>query len=179
MTIREEELKRIVLYAKGLGIEVKFLPKTRDINEDAEWADHGNEYITIKIYVRKRDSKTMLILKLLHELGHHMDWIYNNKYDPPELIDALDEEDKRKRSDPPLEKAKRKLIYKTEVNGINYMDIIASELNLKVPMWRVRAEMDYDKTIYYIYYRKGKYPNLKESQKIRKRLIKKHRSKYK
>ena len=63
---RDEEFKRLVFYAKGLGLKVTVYNKKAD--SFGSW--DGQE---IKIYWGKGQSKTDLVLTLLHELGHQKD----------------------------------------------------------------------------------------------------------
>ena len=165
----QKEIDRLVKYSEGLGIIVRF-KSSNDPHVAATWSNYPPE---IEIFTNNNTSKTDIILSLLHELGHHHDWLNNGRKEIPE---AYTDEANRKKGDPPLSREKRRIIYDNERRGINYMAYIADQVNLKTPpLWRIMAEMAYDKWSYRYYFVHGDDPSRQEKIKKRKKLIKKYK----
>jgi hypothetical protein len=162
MGIRDEELKRIEKYAQGLGIKVTY-KKQGPQDPEADWAVDGSE---ITVYLRNRQSKTHIILDLIHELGHHMYWVHNDRKIPIKLDTALSRENPTKKQ--------RKAILEDEQNGALYHLLIYKELGLKIPEWKVIVERDIQLEIYKYYYRNGDFPTVKERKIMRKKLNEKY-----
>lgn len=159
MGIRDKEIQRIEKYAEGLGLKVKWETHKKG-DPGATW-ERESQILTI--YTWSRQSKVSIILLFLHELGHHMDWIYSGKITDKKVEDAYGDEAKRtSKKNPKLSKDRRKLIYDSECNGIQYMLIIAKELNLKLKESRILLEMEIDKWFYYHYYLTGNIPTRKQ-----------------
>jgi len=176
MGIRDTEISRLKKYAEGLGIKVYFKPYIRGMGI-AEW-DLDDQSITI--YEKKSFSKTDYILTFLHELGHHLDWVYNNRKNDPEDVKAQEllcaGEIEGDRSDIP--KKYRKRTYEMEKSGIYYMSIIYKELGLKIPYWKVKLQQDLDIYPYFILYKEGRFPTSKEDKEYRKKMTKIYKNKY-
>jgi hypothetical protein len=159
MGIRDREIERIVKYAEGLGLTVEW-HKSGYGDPGASWVREDQK---IHIYTYPRMTKTITILNFLHELGHHMDWIYSNQEISVETEQAYQLEDARiPYKSPPIPKEQRKLIYDSERAGIKYMINIARELNLKLKEDRILEEMELDTYIYYVYYITGDNPRVKD-----------------
>jgi hypothetical protein len=177
MGIRDEEIARLKKYAQGLGLTVV----AKKYRRGDPGATYDDETQTIELYMWPGQSKTRVILNFLHELGHHMDWVHNLRRNPTSLvlIDALRREWARtSRKDPVVPKSRRKLIYEMECRGIDYMDLIAKELGIKIPLWKIYAEQEYDKWIYYRYYQTGNMPMERESYQKQKSIYSKHKRKH-
>lgn len=160
----QKELNRTVKYAEGLGIKVRFLKDNPKIDCSAEWDLSGKE---ITVYYKDKETKTSLILSLVHELAHHLDFVYNNRRHNKSLIKALD-------ADKPTRK-QREIIYQDEVNGAAYQEIIYNELHLKLPKWKLLVERDWSLEVY-----KHKIDNpfgmpKLEKKELRKKLIAKYK----
>lgn len=165
--LRDKEISRIIKYAEGLGLKVEI--KAHKKNDPGATWDRENG--TITVYQYKRQSKTDLILVLLHELGHQLDWIYNHDRQVDKVIEAaLDAEDARQEGDPYLPKEQRYLIYKDECAGIAFMPVIANELGLKIPLWKVEIEAELDKWSYAYYWENGHMPSPSECKEKRREL---------
>ena len=166
MGIRDEEIKRIKKYAEGLGIKVNFKKHRKGVG-GAEW-DMEDRQITI--YISPRTNKTTIILYLLHELGHHLDWIYHNKKDSKEAAKAYELLNSGPmfgdRSDIP--EKYRQIIYREEAAGIHYMSIIWKELDLKIPLWKVKLQQELDLCEYRRLANEGKFNTIKEHKEYRK-----------
>jgi hypothetical protein len=163
MSFIEKELDRLEKYAEALGIRVVYKSKQRGDNK-AEWAVDGTE---ITIYLDKNESTTQIILDLLHELGHHMHWVYNNRSVPLKLDNALEKENPNKKD--------REAIYNDEVNGSVYHEVIYKELGLKIPFWKVQVERDQQLMIYEYFLNNNTWPTIKTKSEFRKKLIKKYK----
>lgn len=177
MSYLDKEIERIIKYAEGLGLRVLFVR-----HEPGDpGATYDNISKEIQVYEYPNQTKTNIIMCLLHELGHHMDWVYNRKRgkDSTRLTKALSLDWKRKDEDPPIAKYLRKEIYQMECRGIDYMDVIAKELGVKIPLWKVKAEQEFDKWIYKFYYLNGVNPTSKEKKTKKRELLQKWRSREK
>jgi len=171
ISLPQKEIDRLVKFAEGLGIIVSFHSQGSD-GDAASWSESPPH---IEVYLNANPNKTDVILCLLHELGHHFDWIRYGKKETPE---AYLEDNNRKEGDPPLSLDKRRIIYENEKRGINYMLKIAKQLDLKYPkLWRVKAEMTYDKWVYRHYFYNGEYPSNKLRKEKKEKLIELYRKK--
>lgn len=171
----DRELKRVVKYAKGLGLSVAFKPYKPRSGTGGYYDGVSKEIV---VYQGSRDTKTDMILVLLHELGHHLDFIYKGKRDPKKLSEALDKEHARKETDPPLARHLRQFIFDCEYNGTQYMPVLAKELDLKIPLWKVEAEAKLDQWVYRRYLVHGKDPLRKATKAKRKQLRMQWKAKY-
>ena len=171
------DLHRVKKYAEGLGIKVYF----KDYYRGAGGADWDMENQNITIYVHKGQSKTQILLTLLHELGHHLDWIYNDK--------KIKKQERKaqqilcsghmfgKRND--LTKRQRKLILDSEIGGVNYMSLIHKELNLSVPLWKVKMQQDLDIYDYQMLYDYGRFATTEEFTEYKNKIKSYYMEKYK
>lgn len=166
MGIRDTEILRMTKYAEGLGIKVHFKPHEKGCGE-AEWDMDTQE---IFLYTSSGTSKTTLILSFLHELGHHLDWIYNNKKDTKQAAKAYELLNRGNiegdRSDIPQKY--RNIILKEEESGIYYMDLIYKELDLSIPLWKVKMQQDLDLLEYKTLAKKARFLTNKEARDFRK-----------
>lgn len=176
MHLRDREVDRIIKYAEGLGITVKFELYKRGLPAVACWELSPTPTITIFEYPSL--SKTTKALMLLHELGHHLDWIYKGKKDSKRLEDALHRDwDRTPHKDPVLPKSLRKLIYQSEYDGTHYMPVIAKELDLKIPMWKILAEQAFDRWFAKAYLDSGEYPSSTEQGQKRREIRNEYKAK--
>jgi hypothetical protein len=163
-----DDLARVKKYAESLGIKVYVKDHYRGVG-GAEW---DMEDQSIHLYVYKNQSKTQILMALLHELGHHLDWIYNDKIIKKQETLAQQAlcsghmQGKR----PDLTKKQRKLILDSEIAGTNYMEIIHKELDLSVPLWKIKYAQDLDCYEYKTLYKKGRFPTTKETREYRKQI---------
>jgi hypothetical protein len=167
MGIREKELERMIKYAEGLGIKVSFIPSSEDGTE-AQWEMSGKE---IKIFTKKNQTKLSIILSLLHELGHHLDFVYNKRRHTKKVWDAVHAENPTK--------SQRRIIYEDELGGAAYHEIIYNELNLKIPLWKVRVERDLSLEIYKREIENPDGVSNREAKNIEKKLIERYKNKEK
>jgi len=170
VSVRDEELKRLEQYARGLGTSVTYKPHTPG-SAGAEWILTANSPEII-MYTWSGQSKTRLILDLVHELAHHYAWIANNRQEHPDLISALVAEAERKPGDPPIPKAQRKLIFIAERDDARFRESIWHEVNIKIPQWKLHLDVDLDNYVYKCYYKEGDTPTTKRIRNARKRYSK-------
>lgn len=161
--IRDNELKRILQYCKGLGINVVFKTDHKS-DAEAEWLTDGSQ---ITIFKNANHSKVQLILALIHELGHHMDWVYKDRKIPIKLDNALGKEYNHTEHE-------RSLIYKCEKDAAEYHTYLVKELQLKIPHWKILFERDLALEIYKFYYEKDRWPTTRERREMRKKFREKH-----
>lgn len=156
MGIRDEEIKRLIHYAKGLGVRVVIYNKSHP-DSAAEWLLDGSQ---IQIYAGKGTTKTDIILHLIHELGHHVWWIHEKDRQPDLKFDeAITRENLFKtETDTPTPKHLRKRIYDVEVAGTKWWESIYKETNIKIPMWKLQTAMEFDMWMYEVYYETGLFP---------------------
>lgn len=169
MGVRDEELKRLEQYAKGLGIRVVWKEYVPHTHTRAEWVSDGTE---ITMYTRKNDSKVKLILTLIHELSHHLGWVWRGRpgsMKSDQILIAADEGQE-------LTKDQRKILYQEEVGDYVYRENIYEEVGVKIPKYIFLADIDLDKYIYRTYYLTGKYPTYKRIQKKKKELLAKYKA---
>lgn len=173
--IRDDEIKRLIKYAEGLGTKVVI--SSADIPDSAAWTTDGSR---IEIYKKSQRSKTELILSLIHEIGHHLWFIHERDRNPDLKFDeALDrqnffEEDVYKT--PPPKKMREK-IYKVERDSAEYWEIIYKDTGLKIPIWKLQVAKELDVWIYEVYYQTGHFPSAKAKLEKKKELVKKYKNK--
>jgi hypothetical protein len=157
--IRDEEINRLIRYAQGMGISVRFKPYVPHSKDEAEWTIDGTE---ITIYVRSSTSKLDKVLSLIHELGHHKAFVNNDRSIDPKLEEALDSEENKKNQ--------RRAIYMDEKNGTKYWEEIYRDTNCQFGIPRLHMQMELDLWTYEVYLETGKWPTRAKSKKKRKQL---------
>ena len=172
--VRDEEIKRLEKYAYGLGITKITYAKPDGDSTGAVWTLNEDNTTELTFHVHTRLSKRSLILNFVHELAHHISWIYRNKQEQPEVIEALSLEDKRKRGEPPIPKNKRKFIYLTEKEDAEYREMIWKEVNIQIPIEYLHADIEADIWFYKQYYLTGHFPTYRQV----KDQVRKSRDKY-
>lgn len=165
MGVRDEDLKRLVHYAKGLGLKVKFRKHIKGIGG----AEYDWEHQEIWVYRSSSCSKTTLILNMLHELGHHEDFIAKGRKTTKRVEKAFaklnDGNIYGYRLD--LTKKDREIIWKEERDGIEYMDVIHEAANLKLPRWKVKRAQHLDLAEYNLLYKEGRFLTTKEYRELK------------
>lgn len=151
MSYLDNELARIEKYIAGLGIK---LIKRQKQDKDSDTKDYGSwSPGEIEIFPNEHKTKTDLIMTLLHEIGHHLYYQHNDKPEiPNEILIAYSI----------MTKAQRKKIYEYEKNGISLMPTIAIELGLKIPLYKIYLQSEFDIWQYEVFYETGEFPNAKE-----------------
>lgn len=173
MGIRDEEIKRLTYYAKGLGVKVIIWNKGRK-GAAAEWALDGSQ---IEVYAKPGTSKTEIILSLIHELGHHVWFIHEKKRQPDlKFEEAIERENLvEENGETPAPKHLRKKIYDVEKASTEWWMSIFKETDIKLPEWKLHAAMEFDMWMYEQYLETGFFPK-RAARRIKHREIQsKHR----
>lgn len=156
-------MQRLIRYAQGMGLSVRFKPYIRNSNDAGGWVVDGSEII---VYVSPQDSKLEKILTLIHEIGHHKGFIENNRQTDPKVVQALEDEEEKKIS--------RKRIYLDEVSDTQYWEQIYKDTDCKFNINRLHFERDFQIWSYETFYEKGKFPVGREKTAKKKELRKKY-----
>ncbi len=166
--IRDEEIKKLIFYAKSLGAKINI--RNYAFEHEAEVVFSAK--YTININKHRHRNKTQLIFSLMHEIAH-LKYIALNNYKFSdaflEEVWALEEQGKK------IPKKYRKDIVKFELDSLGLMVNIASEIGVKVPMWKVLRTMEHDKYFYKVLGETGYFPTLEESNKEWKRLTERYK----
>lgn len=164
MSVRDEEIKRLIYYAKSLGAKVNI--------RDYAHEDYAEVYFepkyTININKKYHRNKTQLILTLLHELSHVKYAILNDfKFSDAFLDEVWDAEKKPKKAS--------KEIAEFEIESLELMTNIASELNIKIPMKKILQQKEHDQFMYKKLAKTGQFPSSKEEINNWKKLREKYK----
>ncbi len=168
--IRDEEIKRLVNYAKGLGLKVIFSSTA----EDSGYWTLDNSEITIS--KNNNSSKMETVLSFIHELGHAKHNIHEKDRRIDQKLDnTIDHLDAAQDQGIDSKRKHRKYQLENEIAGTRYWHEIYLETNMKFPIWRLNAAIDFDCWQYEVFLEKDKFPTQKE---IRAK-IKELKAKYK
>lgn len=150
----QKEYQRLVKYAQGLGIKVEFIVDNK-ADCSAAWLSDGS---TIIIYNKETKGPLRLCLELLHELSHHMTYVYSGRKGDLKTDNILSKEAEGKK----LTKKQRKVIYDMEVYDSAFQKIIHKEIGSAIPIKRLELEIEHDLWIYEVFYKTDKWPTEKE-----------------
>lgn len=152
MSWQDRDIKKLKQFVKSFGLKLYFRPK--QVNGDLALYVSG-EYIVI--FVTKNTSKTEIILSLLHELGHHLDWITNKR---------LDKDTEKAYTGFSLKDFKKyfKIIVEVEKAGIRHMTSICKILDLEIPIETVKRQQKIDLFHYQFFYKNKRDANTKETK---------------
>jgi oligoendopeptidase F len=166
--IRDREIDRLINYCQAFNIKVIF---NTEMDSDAEWTLDGTE---IRINRTRNSNKTDLILTLIHELGHHLWFVYKKERQPDLKFDeAITREffsENRKSNTP---KRLRKKILDIEREGLRYWDIVVKDTDIKIPTWKIEMQKEFDIWQYEVYYKTAKFRRQKLKQLVNKYKINK------
>lgn len=168
MGVRDEELRRLEKYAEGLGVKVYYRPYIPFSLDAALWSIDGTQIV---IFVTVDQSKTALILSLIHEIGHHLSFVYKNKMIPKKLDMALDRESNQLVPT----KEQRKALLDWELLGMEYHLNVYKECDVKIPEYKLHVENEVQKYIYTYYYKHGKVPTHKMREDFHKKTVEKYK----
>ncbi|MCX9024594.1 MAG: hypothetical protein OIN85_00695 [Candidatus Methanoperedens sp.] len=160
--IRDDEFARLVKYAEGMGLKVRFKPYVPYSRVMADWTTDGTE---LTVYVTCRESKLDLVLSLIHEIGHHRGFIENGRKPDTKIEAAMDDEEKKKN---------RKIIYENEVHDTKYWEQIYHDTDCRFGLDLLNKQKEFDTWVYEVYYETGKIPTAKERVKKRRALKQKY-----
>jgi hypothetical protein len=168
MTKKQKDLNKLKAYAKACGLKTVFKKGSKN-NPGASW----DTDLVLTFYNRTYTTQKQLILNFLHELGHHRQYIEDNKIHNDMLFDALNTEDNRMgKYDHKVDKSMRKLIYDDEAHAASFRQDIRKQLDLEsVTEQDVELDIKLDLWIYNHYYKKGEFPSLKRVSNARDRIF--------
>jgi hypothetical protein len=170
--IRDEEIKRLIKYAQGVGLKVSFTSK--DVGASAFWYLDNSEIVVCKNHNK---TKISTVLTLIHELGHAMQNIHEKNREIDRKVEkALNDVSEAEEQDLDTKKRQRKIILNDEIAGTQYWHSIYKETDMKFPMWKLEAQMVYDIWQYEVYYETGKYPVSRDKNTKMKELKEKYGS---
>ncbi len=171
--VRDLEIERLINYIKGLGLKVSFSSKKNDCS--AFWYLDNSEIVICK---KGNSAKIDIVLSLIHELGHakHSVWEKNRQLDTKleTAIDSVDEAEEEKVDAP---KRHRKIVLDHEVASTKYWHEIYHETDMKFPIWKLEAQMEFDLWQYKIWYETGKDPKRMDRRKKLREIYVKHKNK--
>jgi len=159
-----------------MGLKVRFVTK-KGVNHEAYWTIDGTELV---VYNKKANSKTDNILSLIHEIGHHVWFIHEkNRKKDERLEKALDRQDEfeENTNENPAPKKLREKILNMERASTDYWYTIYKDTNLKFPLWKLYAQMEFDVWQYEVYYDTGHFPRFMERRAKWKDIARKHKNK--
>ena len=160
MPIRDDELKRLIQYARGLNASVSIRADFPGNSAAGSCTTDGREII---IYRSPKMSKIELIMTLTHEIGHLQYNIHNFNREPDASLEAaLEQEEDKKRH--------RKVIYEYEKASAQWWDVIYKEVEMTFPFAWLERYRAFDVWQYEQWYLTGKWPTNKERLEKRKQL---------
>lgn len=162
----QKEFNRLVKYTEGLGVKVTMSPKDNK-HMSAAWVIDGSEII---IFDSNNKGPLRKCLEIIHEISHHMAYIYNGRRGDLKTDTILAKD----AAGGKLTKKQRKVIYDMEVSDSRFQKVIHKEVNSKIPLSRLELEIEFDLWIYKYFYIHDKWP----TGKIRGIKFKELRSKY-
>lgn len=150
MSYQDRDIAKLKKFANSFGLRIYYRRYTR--YTDAALYQ-GGQFITI--FVSSTTSKTEIILSLLHELGHHIDWIFNkrNDRDTQKAYTEFEAKDHKKYS---------KIILDLEKEGIKHMTTIHKLLELEIPLKLVKQQQKIDTFHYDFFYKHARPPTVLE-----------------
>lgn len=171
--IRDQEIDRLVNYIKGLGLKVVFSSKKTDYS--AIWYLDNSQ---ITICKSENVSKLETVLSLIHETGHAIHNIHEkNRQVDPKFVEALDHIDEAEELGLDTKKKHRRNLLNNEIAGTKYWHSIYRETNMKFPIWKLDAAMEFDIWMYQVFFETGEYPKTKEKAQKNKEILRKYRPK--
>lgn len=170
MGIRDQEIQRLINYAKGMGVKVIMYSRT-NADCDAAWALDGTE---IEIFDKNSKSKTDIILDLIHELGHHLWFIHvKDRNIDRKFEKALEKIGKSET------KNDREKIYNEEMAATEWWDKIYKEADIKIPYWKLKCSKEMDMWMWKYYYENNFFPKTRTIRSKRKEILYKWKPKAK
>lgn len=155
MHLYERELERVVLFARGLGVKVLFIRG----GEDGSYVNPKDENDQGIITINSRGYTVAKISSLLHELGHHMDFVKRGRM--PEAYDHLYAKKTPRWA--------RQSVCNAEARAVEHALKIYWDLMLRVPLWRVKKDLAMDLYQYRVWLRKAQFPTGPEQKAFGKR----------
>ena len=160
--IRDEEIKRLVFYAKSLGAKVIIRHYKHEFSGEVTLEPK----FAITVNKKYHQSKTDIILTLLHELSHVKYTVLNDyKFSNSFLDDVFNKK---------IPKKLRKDIVEFELASLELMPNIASEVQIKVPMKKILIQKELDQWTYKYLNDHGVFPTEKLTTSEKRKLSEKY-----
>jgi len=163
MGVRDDELNRLMRYAQGMGVSIRFKPYVPRSSVAAQWTTDGSE---ITIFTDSTCSKLDKVLLLIHELGHHKAFVNAERTVDSKIEEALDSEEQSKRE--------RKRILDMEIADSLHWDQIYKDTNCKFNIKKLHKQREMDIWLYEFSYEQGRDATGKEKKAKRKELKEKY-----
>ncbi len=160
---RDDELNRLIRFAQGMGVSVRFKPYVKRSKVAAEWALDGSE---ITVYTSARCTKIEKILTLIHELSHHKAFVNNNREIDPKIEEAFDDEERGRRN--------RKRILDMEIADSLHWEDIYRDTNCQFNIKKLHKQREFDIWCYEVHYETGRDVTSKEKKEKARQLRKKY-----
>lgn len=164
---RQREMDRLIKYAHGMNAQVVIRRHDPKIKHFAEWELFSDNSVRITIFRRPRMSDLELVLTMIHELGHHRDFIALHRRDIGEPSVIRD-----------MPKAERKKVYDYELRGMKYWKQIYHDTDCTFPIWRLFMQMEIDINAYEYFYLHAQDMPEKVRRACRKEITARHKSGY-
>lgn len=156
--IRDEEINRLIRYAQGMGLSVRFKPYVPFSKTAAEWSLDGKEVV---VYTSSSDSKLDMVLSLIHELGHHKGFIENGRKIDPKIEEAINDEEKAK---------SRYKVLQYEIEDSKHWVQIYKDTDCRFNPKRLEKQREFDIWAYEVFYKTGKFPTCKAKKNKKRQL---------
>jgi hypothetical protein len=165
MNYLDRDLNKLYKYINQLGLKL-YIKKFSPFDGEAEYIVDQS----ITLFVNSKTSKASKILSLLHELGHHLDFIARkeSKEETNALLALNKGQMTGERSD--LTKKQLRVILKLEKAGVKYMTQIHKSLNLEIPFYKVKHQQEMDLFQYKFLYTHKRFANSKDNTKVYNKL---------
>lgn len=162
MSIRDEEIKRLIKYSQGLGLKVFFKNNSQE-GDAAAWSLDGTE---LYIYNPDKTSKIQIIMSFIHELSHHLFFIHDkNRVLSQSFYNSIVKNDNQIAN-----KKDRKAIYNFEKESSRYWITVYKDTNMRFSLDKLEKQRKYDVWMYEVFYKTGKFPTERE-KRLKKRQL--------
>lgn len=168
MSALKAELKRVVKFAESLGLKVHFIDAYKRDYHGCYMHPEKFEPGIIEVCKTRRTTITFQIITLLHEIGHHLDFIESGKM--PDSYNLIDSDD--------CPDWARKSIFKAERRACKHAEKLYWTLRLRVPFWKVKMELSLDIFLYRMFKNTGDYPTTKQYESFRRNWKKRFKERY-
>jgi hypothetical protein len=157
-----------VKFAESLGLKVHFI--------DAQKRDYHGCYMlpekfepgVIEICKNKRTTITFQIITMLHEIGHHLDFIQSG--DLPDSYNFIDSKN--------CPEWARTSIFYAERRACKNAEKLYWTLRLRIPFWKIKMELASDIFLYRAFKNTGEYPTFKQMDEFRRKWKKRFKQRY-
>lgn len=148
--IRDDEIERLINYAKGLGCTIKIKYKKYH-GKHSTVAEMEMDTNTIYLYKTPRCSKIHIIFTLIHEIAHYKGFIERKR----RITKTEDYIYDRYNNDNNAPLYIRKRVYNDEKYDMKYWNEIIKHCNIKISPKRVKMQKELDLLWYKLYVKYG------------------------